>query len=146
MTRGYFGIGIYNPIKSANVGALYRSAFCFGANYIYTIGAKYKRDKSDTPNAANHIPYFHYSSLEEFLAAVPKGCVITCIENTDKAIPLTKFSHPEKACYLLGSEVTGLPKELTDKYPTTIIPTTACLNVSTAGSITMFDRISKGSK
>lgn len=142
--RGYFGVGIYNPSKASNLGSLFRSAQAFGANYIYTIGYKYKRDQADTGNSKANIPYFNFESVDEFIAK--RAGDIICVELLDKSIPLSKFSHPSKACYLLGNESTGIPVALTDRFPSVIIPTQICLNVSVAGSVIMFDRLSKGEK
>lgn len=141
--KGYYGVGILNPRKVGNIGSLFRSAFCFGADFIYTIGSKYKRDAGDTPNSVKNIPYFHFSTIEDFLKGKPEDSIIVCVENSEKAIPIKKFSHPARACYLLGSEVSGIPAELTGRFPTVIIPTSQCLNVSVAGSIVLYDRINK---
>lgn len=144
--RGHFGIGILNHKNSTNIGTLFRSAYCFGANYIYTIGKEYKRDASDTPNSSMHIPYYHYSSIEDFLSQLPKNTQVVCIENSQNAIPIKRFCHPERAVYLLGNESSGLDTELTERFPTTILPSSTCLNVGIAGSIVMFDRITKFEK
>ncbi len=141
--KGYYGVGLYNPRKTGNIGSLFRSALCFGADFIYTIGSKYKRDCGDTPNSVKHIPYFHFPTIEDFLKGIPEKAVIVCVENTEKAIPIKKFSHPARACYLLGSEVSGIPEELTIRFPTVIIPSSQCLNVSVAGSIVLYDRVMK---
>lgn len=49
--RGYFGIGIYNPKTETNMGTLWRSAYNFGADFIFTIGMRYKKMGSDTAKA-----------------------------------------------------------------------------------------------
>lgn len=36
--RGYFGIGVEGVSKSANVGALLRTAHAFGAAFCFTVG------------------------------------------------------------------------------------------------------------
>ena len=57
--------------------------------------------------------------------------------------PLEKFTHPERAIYLLGAEDYGLPKEIIDRCQKTInvlTPKDISLNVATAGSIVMYDR------
>lgn len=141
--RGHYGIGILNYKHNCNIGTLFRSAYCFGADYIFTVGKEYKRDSADTPNAVKHIPYTNYDSIEELLEYMPKGAKLICVENSENAIPIKKFSHPERACYLLGSEVSGLPIELTNRFQTTILPSKVCLNVGITGSILMFDRLNK---
>lgn len=54
--RGFFGIGIYQPQKSPNVSGLLRTAHAFGADFVFTIGKRYKRDKQDTSDVSKHIP------------------------------------------------------------------------------------------
>lgn len=138
--RGYFGIGIYHPKNECNLGTLMRSAHAFGADFVYTVGRPYRRQSSDTTHAAAHVPYFHIETLEDWRHFVPKGAIPIIIELTDHSINLTKFSHPERAVYLLGNEGGGLPLDLLKRYPCVQIDTKYCLNVSTAGSIVMFHR------
>lgn len=54
--RGYFGVGIYHTKTEQNVGTLMRSAQCFGAAFVFTIGKRYHRQSSDTMNAMNALP------------------------------------------------------------------------------------------
>jgi len=46
--RGFFGIGIQNIKTESNIGTLWRSANILGADFIYTIGKRYKKQSSDT--------------------------------------------------------------------------------------------------
>jgi len=69
--RGYFGIGIENTKTYQNIGTLYRSAIIFGANYIFTIGKRYKKQSSDTTKAFRHIPLYHFRTLNELYEYLP---------------------------------------------------------------------------
>ena len=139
--RGYFGIGILSHKHDINIGTLFRSAYCFGADFVFTIGKVYKRDSSDTPDATKHIPCFYYPTLDDFIKGMPKGCDLVCVENSKNAFKIKNYVHPKRACYLLGNETTGLPSELTESHQSIIIDTKRCLNVGIAGSIVMFDRL-----
>lgn len=142
-SRGYFGIGIFHPKHDCNIGTLFRSAFAFNASFVFTIGRKYRTQSSDTPKSIQQIPYYHYLTYENFYGNLPKGCRIVCIEISEKARSLPNFVHPEQCIYLLGNEGNGIPeKHLNDKLVVQI-PTQFCLNVSTAGSIVMYDRVAK---
>ena len=142
--RGYFGIGIENVKTSENVGTLWRSAFIMGASFIFTIGARYKKQASDTTQSWRHIPLYNYQSFTEFYKAIPYDCQLIGIELTDKSIPIKDFNHPERCIYLLGAEDSGLSGEATDKcHKLIILPGTYCMNVSVAGSIVLYDRIQK---
>jgi len=143
--RGYFGMGIYHVKNKINIGTLWRSADIFGASFIFTIGKRYKKQGSDTKKTYRHIPLWHFLTYEEFKRYIPYNCQVICIELSDKAISLNQFAHPERAIYLLGAEDGGLPIEILKSHKTIQIPTikSFCLNVSTAGSIVMYDRLTK---
>ena len=138
--RGYFGIGVYNIKTGMNLGTLWRSAFNFGASFIFTIGKRYKKQPTDTVKTPRHIPLYEYSTYEEFNKSTPKDCILVMVEQTEGAKNLRDFNHPERAIYLLGAEDYGLPKEIMRGHPKVFIDTPMCLNVAVAGSIIMYDR------
>lgn len=145
--RGYFGIGIYHPKTEQNIGTLFRSAASLGASFIFTIGRRYQRQSSDTCDSAGQIPLYHYYSFESFLDNRPRGARIVGIEIDETARPLKNFVHPENCIYLLGAEDHGLTKDvIRECNHIVVLPGSHCLNVSVAGSIVMYDRISKGQK
>lgn len=146
MNKGYFGIGIYMPKTSENIGTLWRSAYNFGASFMFTIGARSMIDQaSDTVKAYKHIPFYVYPDFESFANVLPNGCRLVGIEQHAKSSSITTFSHHERAVYLLGSEDNGLPEKAIPFCTGGIIhiDTPECLNVAVAGSIVMYDRISK---
>ena len=140
--RGYFGIGVYNIKHKCNLGTLLRSAYIFGASFVFVIGKRFKKQASDTIKSYRHIPLFQYKNMEEWKENIPYDCIPICVEISNKAIKLNKFIHPERAIYLLGAEDHGLPEKILKDYQTIIIPTHRdfCLNVATAGSVIMYDR------
>ena len=143
--RGYFGIGIYHPKNGVNIGTLWRSAYIFGAGFIFTIGRRYKKQSSDTVCAYRHVPLFHFQSIDEFRGRVPYAAQVVCVEICDKARGLAEFKHPPQAVYLLGAEDYGLPEEILHGNQAVTIPAERrfCLNVATAGAIVMYDRHTK---
>lgn len=143
MKRGYYGIGIYHPKTTENVGTLWRSAHNFGADFIFTIGRRYKRQASDTTKAERHVPLYEYLSLEDLKEHLPRGANIVFIEQTLGAKSIKETHHPETAVYVLGAEDEGVPEEMMRGYQKIFIDTPMCLNVAVAGSIVMFDRINK---
>ena len=147
MKRGYFAIGIYQPKTKENVGTLWRSAFIMGAQYMFTIGPRYKKQASDTVQAWRHIPLMEFQTWEEFCAARPSGSLLVAVENGERAIPIKNFCHPERAIYLLGSEDNGLPDHIVSQCNhKAILPGNHCMNVAVAGSIAMFDRLNKSAQ
>lgn len=141
--RGYFGIGIYHPKTEENIGTLWRSAHNFGADFIFTIGRRYKTQASDTTKADRHIPLFEYQTFEDFKNHLPKGARLVFIEQTEGASDLREAIHPEAAVYILGAEDHGVPLELMRGHQKVFIDTPMCLNVAVAGSIVMYDRVLK---
>lgn len=141
--RGFFGIGIWHPQHDCNVGGLYRSATAFGASFLFTVGRKYKYQPTDTCNSTKHTPYYNYLTGEDLVKSLPSGCRLVCVEITDDARDLTTFCHPENTAYLLGNETMGIPPKFMDGKIVVKIPTLVCLNVASAGTTVIYDRISK---
>ena len=143
MTRGYFGIGTEGISKSANMGALMRTAHAFGAAFCFSIGAGYdaraarQADTSDTPA---HVPIYRYQNLAEL--QLPEKCQLVGIELLDDAVALPSFRHPLSAAYILGPERSGLSPALLARCDHVIrIPTQFALNLSVAGALVLYDRL-----
>jgi tRNA G18 (ribose-2'-O)-methylase SpoU len=145
--RGYFGVGIEAAKTPENVGGLWRSAHAFGAAFMFTIGARYPRRQSpDTTNAWRHIPLHEFDDVAGFAASVPRDCTVIGVETDERLAPreLVPFTHPERAVYLLGAEDRGLSAAVVELCRDLVeIPTAYCLNVATAGSIVLYDRLAK---
>ena len=143
MDRGFFGIGVYSPKNSTNLGSLWRSCLEYNAAFMFTIGTRCGFDEpSNTPRAERHIPLYMYPTLQDFTRVIPTDTRIVGIEQTDKSLALESYSHPERAIYLLGAEDDGLPAEVFEycRGGVVAISTKRCLNVAVAGSIVMYDR------
>jgi tRNA(Leu) C34 or U34 (ribose-2'-O)-methylase TrmL len=145
--RGYFSIGVWHPKCEANIGTLWRHAYLFGAAMIFTVGARYRKQQTDTLCTANHVPLMHFETLEDLHAHLPENCSMVAVEMCEKAKPLRTFTHDERALYLLGAEDRGLPEEVLTKAHRRVYiecPTDRSMNVAVAGSIIMYDRYLKG--
>jgi len=146
MTIGYFEIGVYHPKTEINVGTLWRSAFQLGAQGIFTIGHRYKRQASDTANVMLQIPLRHYDSFDEFSKSLPMQASLIAVEMGGRK--LENFVHPKQAIYLLGAEDYGLPQEILDKCRLVVSigsMRTFSYNVAVAGSIVMYSRFQQES-
>jgi tRNA G18 (ribose-2'-O)-methylase SpoU len=144
MSRGYFGTAIYQPRREENVGGLWRTAACYEAAFVATVGGtRYQKQSTDTPDTARHVPLLHYAGMEELAMRLPWGCALVAVEMTEDAVPLDRYIHRERALYLLGSETGGLPASVLARCHDVIqIPTPRefSLNVATAGSIVLAHR------
>lgn len=143
--RGYFGIAAWHTKNSHNVGTLWRSAHVFGAAFIATVGRRYKHHPGDTLVTPRHVPLYHFTDLSDLWDHIPYDCVPVAVERTDDAYPLTVFSHPRSALYLLGPEDGSLSEELLVKCRPRVValPGNYPLNVAVAGSIVMYDRVTR---
>lgn len=141
--RGYFGIGIEGLSKPMNLGSLFRTAHAFGASFLFTIRETYKvREgrRADTSDAARHVPFYAFPDADAMV--LPAGCRLIGVELLDDAIDLPSFRHPLAAAYVLGPERGTLSPDLVARCEQVVrIPTRFCVNVATAGTIVMYDRM-----
>jgi tRNA G18 (ribose-2'-O)-methylase SpoU len=141
--RGYFGIGVEGVSKSANVGALLRTAHAFGAAFCFTVGAGFDARAArlaDTSDTAKHVPLWRFGSVQEMV--LPKGCVGVGIEITEDAALLPSFRHPLNAAYFLGPERASLSEALLARCDHVVrIPTRFSLNLALAGALVLYDRL-----
>lgn len=143
MTRGFFGVAIYQPKHDTNVGSLWRTAHIYGAAFMATVGRRYERQASDTTLAAGSVPLLHLSTIDDLVEHLPFGCPLVGVELDDRAVPLDRFAHPPRALYLLGAEDNGLPPAVLARCHHIVqVPAVAPmpLNVAVAGSIVIADR------
>lgn len=142
-TRGYFGIGVEGVSKSANVGALLRTAHAFGAAFCFTAAAGFDSRaarSADTSDTAGHVPLWRWDSVAAM--ALPKGCVLVGVELLDDAAELPSFRHPVNAAYVLGPERSGLSPAMLERCAHVVrIPTRFSLNLAVAGALVLYDRL-----
>ena len=144
MARGYFGIVVERGKTPANIGTLWRSAHIFGASFLGIIGARYRRDPSDTTHAGLHVPLIHYKDLDDLRHHLPYECTLVGVEFEESATKIRQYVHPVRAIYLLGAEDSGLSDETKQACRhLVVLPGRFCLNVAVAGSLVMFDRVMK---
>ena len=141
--RGYFGIGVEGVSKSANVGALLRTAHAFGAAFCFTIAAGFDARAArtaDTSDTAGHVPLWRFARLDDVV--LPQGCVLVGVELREDAVDLPSFRHPLNAAYVLGPERSSLSPELLGRCRHVVrIPTRFALNLAVAGALVLYDRL-----
>jgi tRNA G18 (ribose-2'-O)-methylase SpoU len=142
-TRGYFGIGVEGVSKSANVGALLRTAHAFGAGFCFTVAAGWDaraERTADTADTAGHVPLWRFPTIEAM--NLPQGCALVGVELLDDATDLPSFRHPLRAAYVLGPERSGLSPEMLSRCRHVVrIPTRFALNLAVAGALVLYDRL-----
>jgi tRNA G18 (ribose-2'-O)-methylase SpoU len=142
--RGYFGVGIESGKTPVNFGTLVRSAHCFGAQFVFTIGRRYQRQPTDTLASARHLPCWSFGSIHDLVQALPDGCQLIGVELLPSAEPLSTFKHPERAAYILGAEDDGLSEDALRRCAKVVrLPGAFPINVAACGTVVLYDRISK---
>ena len=141
--RGYFGIGAEGVSKSANMGALLRTAHAFDAAFCFTVGAAWDSRAgrlADTADTPAHVPLWRFPDLDSL--ALPQRCVLVGIELLENATDLPSFRHPLNAAYVLGPERSGLSPALLARCRHVVrIPTRFALNLAVAGALVLYDRL-----
>jgi tRNA G18 (ribose-2'-O)-methylase SpoU len=142
-SRGYFGIGVEGVSKSANVGALLRTAHAFGAAFCFVVGAGFDARAgrlADTADTPDHVPLWRFQNLDSL--QLPQHCVLVGVELLESATDLPSFRHPLNAAYVLGPERSGLsPATLAHCRHVVRIPTRFALNLAVAGALVLYDRM-----
>ena len=139
---GYLGIGIYNVKRTHNFGALIRTARVFGANFVFSVGNRNRREQSSL-DAEYSVPLFHFETLEQFIASIPVNAQLVCVELTPGALEIKHYTHPKRAVYLLGPEDGMLPEAIMRQHDTIILPGAFPLNVAMAATVVLYDRLMK---
>ena len=142
-TRGYFGIGAEGVSKSANVGALLRTAHAFGASFCFTLGTGFDARagrSADTAGTPAHVPLWRFDDPAGM--NLPDGCKLVGIEIHPDAAELPSFRHPLSAAYVLGPERSSLSPALLARCDHLVrIPTRFSLNLAVAGALVLYDRL-----
>lgn len=147
MTRGFFAIGICNNKTEANIGTLWRAASMYDAAFIFTVGARYKIQASDTSSTPRHKPLFHFADMDDLLDHLPQSTPLVGVELDERSIPLERYRHPVRACYLLGAEDYGLTEHQRVACHALIEieqPKPWSMNVAVAGAMVMHHRWRQG--
>ena len=142
--RGYAAIALDRPKCPANLGGVFRAAGCYGASLVVVSGDRIRKHATDTIKAWRHIPCLE---VDDIMASVPFGAIPVVVEITDKAKPLPRFSHPERAFYIFGPEDGSVKRQIIDRCPFVVsIPTSHCMNLAATVNVVLYDRAAKGQK
>jgi len=142
-------IALVNPKFARNVGAVIRVAACFGMKQVWFSGNRINLDpagKERIPREERMKGYANVQLCQHdfFFDQFSKEVVPVAVELKDGAEQLHEFEHPENALYVFGPEDGSLKRDdLVKCHRRVVIPTRHCLNLATAVSIVMYDRIVK---
>ncbi len=141
--KGFFAIGVWHPKHETNVGGLLRSAGLFGTALVFTVGRRYRRQASDTLNLPARVPLIHFADVDDLVEHLPHSCRLTGVELDPRAVPLSRYVHPERVAYLLGAEDHGLPESVLVRCHELVqieTPSPWSMNVASAGTVIAYHR------
>jgi len=145
---------ILNNIRSVeNVGAMFRTADAVGIDKIYLVGYtsapvdRFGRKRKDLAKSALRAEeYVPWESVKTILPLIKKlkkdGFQIIAIEQDEKSVDYKKVKAKAKNAFIVGAEVTGIPKNVLKNCDITAeIPMRGkkeSLNVSVSLGIVLF--------
>jgi tRNA G18 (ribose-2'-O)-methylase SpoU len=154
MVKNQENILILPNIRSAqNVGAIFRTAEAVGISKIYLVGYtpcpidKFNRVRKDISKSALGaeltVPWIYKKSLISLLNKLKKESYkIISIEQDKNSIDYKKVKLTKKNAFIIGTEVTGIPKNILKRCDEIVeIPMKGkkeSLNVSVATGVALF--------
>lgn len=152
--RNYSNILILHDIRSVeNVGAIFRTADAVGINKIYLVGYtpapldRFGRKRKDLAKSAlgaeEFVPWEQKKNIFPLLAKLKREKFkIIAVEQDKKSVNYRKVKIGKKNAFIVGTEVSGIPKNILQKCDVVAeIPMKGkkeSLNVSVATGIALF--------
>ncbi|MFI5205639.1 MAG: TrmH family RNA methyltransferase [Candidatus Paceibacterales bacterium] len=117
---------LHNIRSVENVGAMFRTADAAGINKIYLTGYtpapldRFGRKRGDLAKSAlgaeEYVPWESKKSLPAILRQLRRGkFLIIGIEQDKKSVDYKKVKLKNKNAFIVGTEVTGIPKNILKK-------------------------------
>lgn len=117
---------IHNVRSVENVGAMFRTADAAGIGKIYLTGYtpapvdRFGRKRSDMAKSAlgaeEYVSWEQVEDIDTLLLGLKKdGFQVIAIEQDKKSVDYKKVKAKTKNVFIVGPEVTGIPKDILDK-------------------------------
>lgn len=140
---------LINPKFGRNIAAALRACSCFGVEQLWWTG---NRASFDETRKGKRLPREErmkgYGDVElchgEYYLDAFTDATPVAVEIRPNSEPLPEFEHPENAVYIFGPEDGTLGrKTLQHCHRFVKIPARHCLNLATAVTVILYDRIAK---
>jgi tRNA G18 (ribose-2'-O)-methylase SpoU len=127
MLKNQDNILILNDIRSVeNVGAIFRTCDALGISKIYITGHtpspvdRFGRKRNDLAKSAlgaeEYVPWEEREDVFALIEELKKdGYFLIGIEQDENSIDYKDVNIKDKNVFILGAEVTGIPKDILDK-------------------------------
>jgi tRNA G18 (ribose-2'-O)-methylase SpoU len=137
----------WNTTKEHNVGSLVRTAHAVAAEEVVLVGDR-EWNVEAARTAELYTTVTRLPDLEAFRAHLADRCFnLVAVEIDDRAVNLFEAEYPVRPCFLLGTEIGGVPDALLAEAAMVVrIPQwglVPSLNLAVAGSIVLYDYLSK---
>jgi tRNA(Leu) C34 or U34 (ribose-2'-O)-methylase TrmL len=142
-------IVLINPRFAHNVGMVVRLASCYGLDQVWYTGDRVRleverRGKLPREERMKGYREVEIVSYERPLECFPADAVPVAVEIRPNSERLHSFEHPENAVYVFGPEDGSIPDPILRVcHRFLVIPTRHCLNLATAVSTILWDRVLK---
>ena len=142
-SRGYFGIGVEGVSKSANVGALLRTAHAFGAAFCFIVGAGWDARAGRLRRHRRHAGPRAALALRRHRALhLPQRCVLVGVELLEDATDLPSSAIRSMPPTCLAPSVPACRPPCCARCRHVVrIPTRFSLNLAVAGALVLYDRL-----
>jgi tRNA C32,U32 (ribose-2'-O)-methylase TrmJ len=140
---------LINPKKARNVAMALRTCAAFGFKQLWYTGDRVSMDVASGERLPREERMKGYQKVElrqfDYPFDMFPNATPVAVEVREHAEPLTTFEHPENPVYVFGPEDGGLTRvQLLHCHRFVVIPTMHCLNLATALTVVLYDRMLKG--
>ena len=137
----------WNTTKEHNVGSLVRTAHAVAADEVVLVGDR-EWNVEAARTAELYTTVTQVADLEAFRAHLAaRRWNLVAVELDDRAVNLFEAEYPDRPCFLLGTEIGGVPEPLLAEATIVVrIPQwglVPSLNLAVAGSIVLYDYLAK---
>lgn len=141
MNRGFAAVALHNPKGGYNVGGAMRAAWNYRAAMVVVGGPRgnrLMRHGTDTAKTWRSVPVV---MADDVLDAIPYDCIPIAVDLVPDAVPLFRFTHPERAFYVFGPEDGTLGGDLLRRCVRRVmIPMCDCANLAVTVATVLYDR------